>query len=313
MKGIVYLPPLARPAKSSSAQGRGGFTLIELLVVIAIIGILAALLLPALSRAGTAARSAACKSNLRQWGLALQTYVDNNLEAYPPYEMRDTNGARWATEGPSIYWMQRLAPYAKAKLRTYWGRPRQRPLGKVIQSCPSYARLGGQFYRDGSVGSYGYNRMGYDPGIEIGQELGLGGVSLDFLGRWNSWDETGPADMRPVKEAEVRQPSDMIAIADAQLWEGPGDQASGWGDLEGYDPAIEHIIGQPGYATADNPRILAAARLDLRRHGGRWNVLFCDGHVRDYTTKGLFSIRNAQSWNRDHQAHADLIPPSWTQ
>jgi prepilin-type N-terminal cleavage/methylation domain-containing protein len=55
--------------------GNKGFTLIELLVVIAIIAILAALLLPALSRAKTAAHTAACRSNLRQWGLALNMYL----------------------------------------------------------------------------------------------------------------------------------------------------------------------------------------------------------------------------------------------
>jgi prepilin-type N-terminal cleavage/methylation domain-containing protein len=110
-------------ADSCFRPTRRAFTLIELLVVIAIIAILAALLLPALSKAKDRAKLIACTSNLRQWGMAIRMYIDDNGDRIPRDGM-DTSGQYPGSNGAENdlnAWFNLLPPYMGEKnLKDYF-------------------------------------------------------------------------------------------------------------------------------------------------------------------------------------------------
>ena len=127
---------------------RSAFTLIELLVVIAIIAILAAMLLPALQQARDRAKGAECASNMKQIGVASQSYVNDNRNYLPVMTLDSTS---------AMNWYRTCAPYLGLSLESF--NPKVYRCSLDVSNDPGRAYVRKQVLRHQSyVSSYVWNQ-----------------------------------------------------------------------------------------------------------------------------------------------------------
>jgi prepilin-type N-terminal cleavage/methylation domain-containing protein len=238
-----WYPPLTPClAKRSHPKFHIGFTLIELLVVIAIIGILASLLLPTLSSAKVKGERMSCENNLRQIGLLMQFYTDENSDTFPAHRNLGLN-----TDNP-VY-----------SLTNWWGTAIVP--GTVDTKLFHDPAVKGKRLDDGTLWEWnfdchlvGYGFNGFFLGCHpyAGASLNVGGITIT----------TAPW----FKRTAIINPSQNLVIGDKEPYGTPPVWGSSlWWGAACMDPSASTTKQFEG--------------VEPKRHFGHAVVAFNDGHA----------------------------------
>ena len=249
-------------------------------------------LLPALSRAKDAGRSAACKNHLHQMGLALAMYVSDNRNTYPPYDD----------------WNAPIDPYVPVLPHRWVGKVALNyslAWSNAAYHCPGYKGAifpistrapspdGGNWDLDEVGGSYAYNANGFNCPWGVGVPGGAILVHNPLLGLGGRY--VG------LRAAQVAVPSEMLAIGESMMIRAPqADIVSppGYGCDFMVPVALQFVLLGSGW-----PLPVALPQ----RHGKKYNQLMCDGRVIAVErVKWHNPTNSAIYWNNDHQPHPEL-------
>ncbi len=243
----------------------GGFTLIELLVVIAIIALLMSILMPALQRVKLQAKSVACISKLKQWGLFFSMYAEDNDSRFMGGYRNQPQAQRWVYSLRDYYkWDDEFTccPNATKPWRDEFG----------VDS-------GAEGTDVGATMAWGYQRDDhwYWQG-EPAQMKGSYGI--------NGW----VTDPQPGREAHDMDPS--------WFWRGPSVAGAGYVPLfmeaKRYNGIPLHTDNPPAINGADWDNNAQMGRFCMDRHDGFAGCLFMDFSARKVGLKELWTLK----WHR---------------
>ncbi|MGD0814678.1 MAG: prepilin-type N-terminal cleavage/methylation domain-containing protein [Verrucomicrobiota bacterium] len=288
------------------------FTLIELLVVIAIIAILAAMLLPALALAKAKAQQTGCLSNLKQWGVAEQMYVNDSRDLLPADGMGTTGeyttggsftNGQWGTPEDAAAWFNLLPPYMSAKNLAFYDQNRfdwqtGRRTGEPKEYMPLPGRAGSKIWfcpaatmSDSDVAMLqGESPQGvggffcYAQPIDLNKQIGTGGEPS------SPSEGTGYPYPQMPKLSNLPKSSATILLFD-QL----------------FCPSQEPYAPNPTeYYQSENPG--NRFKFLTSRHSKGAVLAFCDGHAQYYRDYYLTNYCNFNASLEGYGAGKPVVP-----